>query len=49
MQMDEGHSMTPPVANTLLSESCMEAIEGKRQLLLSIPSVLLIEWSGIEE
>ena len=49
MQVDEGHSITPPIPNGLLTESSMELIERDGELLGPLLPTLLVEGSGIEE
>lgn len=49
MQVDEGHSITPPIPNGLLTESSMELIERDGELLSPLLPTLLVEGSGIEE
>ena len=49
MQVDEGHSVTPPITNGLLTESSMELIERDGEFLAPLLPTLLVEGSGIEE
>lgn len=49
MQVDEGHSRTPPITNALFSESCMQGVQGDRELLRSVLFALLIKRPVIEQ
>jgi hypothetical protein len=49
MQMDKGHSMTPPITNGLFSKTGMELIERDGELLGPLLPMQLVERSGIEE
>lgn len=49
VQMDESHSITPPIPNDLLSKSGMKLIEGDSQLLGPVLPSLLIDGPSIEK
>jgi hypothetical protein len=49
VEVDKRHSTTPPVTNTLFSESGMKTVEGHRKLFGSVLFALLIVRPGIEE
>lgn len=49
MQVDEGHSITPPIPNGLLTESSMELIERDGELLSPLLPTLFLDRPSIKQ